>query len=191
MAHPLELSYHWQPPVTLASVGAFACVGIVLRSGAPGRGGVAVVLAVLWALFLALVWARTRSYLMVDGPRLTVRRFRHLQTVEGEQVVRVRQLMTAHGPCYALSTREPDGRDRRVVAPVALLRAGHSTLFSWILAQAPQAELDRGSMRTLEQLRIRGLLPDGRDLPSRAARGALREARPARNRGPLDPVERG
>jgi hypothetical protein len=159
MAHPLTLSYHWQPPVVLSSVGAFACVGIVLRSGAPGRGGVAVVLVVMWAFFLALVWARTRSFLMVDGPRLTVRRFRHLQTVEGDRVVGVRQVMTAHGPCYALLTREPDGRERRVVAPVALLRAGHSTLFGWILARAPQAELDRGSTRTLEQLRVRGLLP--------------------------------
>jgi hypothetical protein len=158
MAHPLELSYHWRPAVTMTSVGVVVCVGIVLRSGAPGRWGVAGVLVALWALFLALVWVRTRAYLSVDGSQLTVRRFRHLQTVEGADLVRVRQFLTAHGPCYSLTTREPDGRERRVVAPVALLRSGHSTLFGWILAHAPQAELDRGATRTLEQLRIRGLL---------------------------------
>lgn len=158
MAPPLELSYHWRPAVTMASVGVVVCVGIVLRSGAAGRWGVAAVLVALWVLFLLLVWMRTRAYLSVEGSRLTVRRFRHLQTVEGAQVVRVRQFPTALGPSYSLVTREPDGRERRVVAPVALLRSGHSTLFSWILAQAPQAELDRGTTRTLEQLRIRGLL---------------------------------
>jgi hypothetical protein len=158
MAHPLELSYHWRPPVTIASVGLVVCVGIVLRSGAPGRWAVAAVLVALWALFLIVVWLRTRALLMVDGPRLTVRRYRRQHTVEGGRLVRVQQFLTAHGPCYILTTRDPAGRLLRVVAPVALLRAGHSTLFAWILAEAPQAELDRGSTRTLEQLRIRGLV---------------------------------
>jgi hypothetical protein len=158
MAHPLELSYHWQPSVTVASVGLVVCVGIVLRGGAPGRWAVAGVLLVLWALFLAVVWLRTRASLVVDGPRLTLRRYRRPHTVEGGRLVRVQQFMTAHGPCYTLTVRDPDGKERRVVAPVALLRAGHSTLFAWILAEAPQAELDRGSTRTLERLRIRGLV---------------------------------
>jgi len=42
--------------------------------------------------------------------------------------------------------------------PTALLKTGHSTFFGWLLSQAPQAELDKGSRKTLEQLRIRGLL---------------------------------
>jgi cell division protein FtsW (lipid II flippase) len=158
MAHPLELSYRWQPSVTIASVGLVVCVGIVLRSGAPGRWAVAAVLVVLWASLLAVVWLRTRAWLLVEGRRLTVRRYRRRHTVEADRLVHVRQFLTAHGPCYVLTTREPDGSQQRVVAPVALLRAGHSTLFSWILAEAPQAELDRGSTRTLEQLRIRGLV---------------------------------
>jgi hypothetical protein len=158
MAHPLELSYSWQPPVTIASVGAVVCVGIVLRSGAPGRWAVAAVIVALWALFLAVVWLRTRALLMVDGPRLTVRRYRQVHTVEAARLVRVQQFLTAHGPCYTLTTRDADGKERRVVAPVALLRTGHSALFAWILAEAPHAELDRGSTRTLEQLRVRGLV---------------------------------
>jgi hypothetical protein len=158
MAHPLELSYNWRPAVTVASVGVVLCVGIVLRSGAPGRWAVAAVLVALWLGLLAVVWGRTRAYLEVDGGRLTVRRLRHLHTIDGDQVVRVRQFLTAHGPSYTLVVRGPDGQERRRVAPAALLRTGHSTLFTWVLTHAPQAELDRGSTRTLEQLRIRGLV---------------------------------
>ena len=158
MAHPLELSYHWRTPVFVASVGAVTCAGIVLRGEAPGRWGVAAVLLALWVVFLVLVWTRTRAHLSVDGPLLTVRRVRQLHTVRGDQVVRVRQFLTPHGPSYVLYVRDEDGRERRLVAPVALLRGGHSTLFAWILAQAPQADLDRGSSRTREQLRVRGLV---------------------------------
>jgi hypothetical protein len=46
-----------------------------------------------------------------------------------------------------------------IVAPVALLRGGHSALFTWILVQAPQAQLDKRSRRTAEQLKTRGLIP--------------------------------
>ena len=158
MAHPLALSYNWQTPAIVSSVAAIACAGFVLRGATPGRVPVALLVLALWWAFLGVVWARTRALLQVDGARLTLRRFRTVHTVEGPQVERVEQYLTAHGPCYRLRVRQPDGRLRRVIAPVALLRAGHSTLFTWILAHAPQAELDRGSTRTLDQLRIRGLV---------------------------------
>jgi hypothetical protein len=35
---------------------------------------------------------------------------------------------------------------------------GHSALFRWILTQAPQADLDKGSQKTVAQLKTRGLL---------------------------------
>jgi len=159
MAHPLELAYNWRTPSLFASVGAVVCLGVVLRGDGAGRGGVAVVLVLLWAGCLALVWARTRALLMVDGPRLTVRRVRARHTVEAGTVLAVRQRASASGPVFTLVHRAPDGHTRRVVAPTALLRGGTSTLFGWILAHAPQAELDRGSRRTLDQLRVKGLLP--------------------------------
>jgi hypothetical protein len=109
-------------------------------------------------VFLVIVWTRTRAHLSVDGPLLTVRRVSQLHTVRGDQVVRVRQFLTPHGPSYVLHVRDEHGRERRQVVPVALLRSGHSTLFTWLLAHAPQAELDRGSSRTLEQLRVAGLV---------------------------------
>lgn len=158
MAHPLPLSYNWRTPSTLASVGAVVCVGVVLRGSAEGRWGVAAVLVGLWAVCLLTVWARTRARLVVDGPRLHVRRFWHEHTVAGADLLRVEQFRSPHGPCYRLVVRTADGGERAVVAPVALLRAGHSTLFAWILARAPQAVLDRGAEKTLDQLRVRGLV---------------------------------
>lgn len=158
MAHPLELSYRWQAPVLFATVGAVVCVGTVLRSDVADQLVVAVTIVVLWLLFVALVWLRTRASLVVDEDRLTVRRWRRQHVVRADQLVAVRQFTTPHGPSYKLTVRDHDGRTHTRVAPVALLRSGHSTLFQWILTRAPGAELDRGSRRTLDQLRVKGLV---------------------------------
>ena len=56
-------------------------------------------------------------------------------------------------------TRADDGTHPAGDRPLALLKGGHSTLFAWILAKAPQAELDTGSQRTVERLQSKGLLP--------------------------------
>ena len=158
MARPLELSYRWQAPVLIASVGLFACVGLVARGRAPGWVGVVGILVALWGMFLGVVWLRTRAHLEVDGTAVVVRRFRNLHRIEGADVLAVREYLTPNGPSYKLTVRTPDGASRRYVAPVALLRQGHATLFTWILAAAPQAELDRRSRRTLEELQVRGLV---------------------------------
>jgi len=159
MAHPLELSYRWQAPAILASVGAVIILGALSRSDAPGRGPVVAVVLALWVLFMVLVWLRTRASLAVDGDQLAVRTALRTHVVEASRLVEVRQFLTPHGPSYKLRVRGEDGRLRTHVAPVALLRSGHSTLFEWILARAPEAELDRGSRRTLDQLRVKGLVP--------------------------------
>ena len=156
---PLERTYNWRTPALFASVGAVISVGAVLRRSADGRWGVAALLVALWALCLALIWARTRVLLVVDGPRLSIRRVFTWHTVQAAELVRVQQRPGAAGPSYTLLTRNADGREQRVVAPVALLRSGYPTLFGWITAHAPQAQLDRGSRRTLDRLQQRGLLP--------------------------------
>ncbi len=158
MAHPLELSYNWQTPVLVSSVGAIICVGVLARSQVAGWLSVALILVGLWLGFLALVLLRTRAYLMVDGATLTVRRFTSFHRIDGQRVSAVKEFVTPSGPSYTLSVTQDDGRTARYVAPVALLRAGHSTLFRWILTWAPAADLDQGSRRTLDQLRTRGLV---------------------------------
>ena len=159
MAHPLELSYNWRTPAVFATIGAFICAGAVIRGRVEGWAAAAALVVLLWAAFIGVLYLRTRAYLMVDGDQLTVRRFREFTTVRGEDVVAMAEYLTPNGPAYRLTVREADGRTRRLVAPVALLRDGRATLFAWILAEAPQAELDASSRRTVEALQSKGLLP--------------------------------
>jgi hypothetical protein len=156
MPNPLELSYNWRTPVTFASLAAVICVAILLRGRVKGWLPALLVVVVLWALVIGLIYLRTRAYLMVDGSRLTVRRYRTFHAIEAADVVAVQEFQTPNGPCYRLTVRRPDGSAARVVAPVALLRGGHSTLFTWLLTRAPQAELDKASLKTVARLRTLG-----------------------------------
>jgi hypothetical protein len=158
MPHPLELSYNWRTPALFASVAAVICVGALARGRATGWLPALVLVVALWALIVGLIYLRTRAYLLVDGSRLTVRRFRKFDTIEAAELVGVAEFSTPHGSSYRLTVQGPDGQIRHVVAPVALLRGGYSTLFTWILGQAPQAQLDKRSRRTAEQLKTRGLI---------------------------------
>ncbi len=161
MPHPLEQSYNWRTPATFASITAVICVGALARGRVTGWLPALVLVVALWALIVGIIYLRTRAYLMVDGSRLTVRRAWELTTIEATDeatdVVAVKEFLTPNGPSYRLSVRGPDGQIRRVVARVALLRGGHSALFRWILTQAPQADLDKGSQKTVALLKTRGL----------------------------------
>ena len=159
MAHQLELSYNWRTPAFFATIGAFICGGAVIRGRVEGWAAAAALVVVLWVLFLGVLYLRTRAYLLVDGDRLTVRRYRGFTTVRAEDVQAVSEYLTPNGPSYRLTVRGPDGRNRRLVAPVSLLRDGRATLFAWILAEAPHAELDASSRRTVEALQSKGMLP--------------------------------
>jgi hypothetical protein len=159
MAHPLELSYNWRTPAFIASVAAAICVGALARSQRTGWVSALVVVLGLWALVVGVIYLRTRAYLLIDGSRLTVRRFRRFHTIEAADLMAVAEFVTPNGPSYRLTVRAPDRETRRIVAPVALLRGGHAALFTWILAQAPQATLDNGSLKTLARLQTRGLIP--------------------------------
>jgi hypothetical protein len=117
------------------------------------------VVVALWALIVGLIYLRTRAYLLINGSRLTVRRIRKFHTIEAADLIAVAEFVTPNGPSYRLIARAPDGNTTRIVAPVALLRGGHAALFTWILARAPQATFDKGSLKTLAKLKDRGLIP--------------------------------
>jgi hypothetical protein len=159
MAHPLEPSYNWRTPALFASVAAVICIGALARGRVTGWVSALVVVVALWALIVGVIYVRTRAYLLVDGSRLTVRRFRKFHTIEAADLIAVAEFVTPNGPSYRLTVRTPDGNTTRIVAPVALLRGGHSALFTWILARAPQATFDKGSLKTLAKLKTRGLIP--------------------------------
>ena len=158
MSHPLEQAYNWRTPATFASLAAVICVAVLLRGRVNGWLPALVVVLGLWVLVVGLIYLRTRAYLIVEGSQLTVRRFREFHTIEAADLVAVNEFLTPSGPCYRLTVRGPDRSTTRVVAPVALLRGGHAALFTWILTRAPQAELDKGSLKTVARLRNRGLI---------------------------------
>jgi hypothetical protein len=159
MPHPLELSYNWRTPVMFVSIAAVICVGALIRGQVSGWMPALVVVVALWALVVGLIYLRTRAFLLIDGSRLMVRHFRTFHTIEAANLIAVNEFLTPSGPSYRLSVRGPDGSTSRVVAPAALLRGGHSALFTWILTRAPQATLDKGSEKTVARLKTRGLIP--------------------------------
>ena len=158
MPHPLEQSYNWQTPALFATIAAAICVVVLLRGQVSGWVPALIVVLALWALVVGLIYLRTRAFLLIDGSRIMVRRFRKFHTVEAGDLVAVHEFLTPNGPNYKLTVRDPDGSTSRVVAPVALLRGGHSALFTWILTRAPQATLDKSSQKTVARLRTRGLI---------------------------------
>jgi hypothetical protein len=158
MAHPLELSYNWRTPAFFASIAAAICVGVLARGRVTGWVSALVLVVALWALIIGVIYLRTRAYLLIDGSQLTVRRFRKFHTVQAADLMAVTEFVTPNGPSYRLTVRAPDGETRRIVAPVALLRSGHSALFTWILARAPQARLDMSSLKTVAKLKTRGVI---------------------------------
>lgn len=155
MAHPLDSSYHWQPPVAVATIGLIVCVGILVRGQVDGWVGVVLILIALWAGFIAVVWSRTRASMMVDGPILTLRRVRRFVQLDGRNLVRVEEFRTPYGMSYRVVMND---HPAPYVVPTALLRKGHSTFFSWVLTWSPGAELDPGTLKSIDQLRTRGLL---------------------------------
>lgn len=157
MARPLEPSDNWRAQIATVTAGAVLVILVLGLTHSYGWAGLALVVAMLWTGFLIMVWLQAQAFLSVDGSRLTVRRYRSFHTVEGSQVQRVTEYLTRRGPCHKLIVRTESGTSTYAV-PTAQLRTGHSTLFAWLLRYAPEAELDKGSQKTLEQLRIRGLV---------------------------------
>ncbi len=157
MGKPLELSYNWRPSLVASTAALVICLLVLGLTRVTGWASVVALVTLIWATYAAAIYVRTRAFLRVDGPTLTVRHITSLHKLTGSQVKRVTESFTRQGPCHKLTVQTEAGV-RRYQVPTALLQGGHSTLFTWLLQYAPQAELDKGSTKTLEQLRIRGLV---------------------------------
>jgi hypothetical protein len=107
--HPLERSYNWRTPAAFASLAAVICIGILVRGRVNGWLPALVVVVALWALVVEIIYLRTRAYLLVDGSRLTVRRFRTFHTIEAADLVAVSEFLTPNRPSHRLTVRGPDG----------------------------------------------------------------------------------
>lgn len=157
MAQPLALSYNWRAHLVFASVALIFCLGLLVRGRPVGWVSAGLVLAGCWAVYAVVVWLRTRAYLLVEGPVLTTRHRRGYERVEGDQVRAVKEMIGAAGPSYRLQVVR-DGTSAWVTVPTGWLRGGPSTLFAWILSEAPDAVLDKRSRRTLDLLQTKGLV---------------------------------
>jgi hypothetical protein len=157
VAERLELSYPWKVRLIAGTIAAVVCIVLLAATGTPGWATVAIFVFVLWLMLVGGVYLRTRAHLSVDGSKLTVRHFRGLNTIEGSDVRRVTEYFTRQGPSHKITVETDEGM-RRYIVPTALFRYGHSTLFTWLMEYAPQADMDKGSAKTLEQLRTRGLV---------------------------------
>ena len=157
MGQPLPLSYNWRAHLVFASVALLFCLALLVRGRPVGWVSVGIVLVACWLVYCGVVWVRTRSFLLVEGRVLTTRHWRTLERVDGAQVRAVKEVVTPAGPSYRLQV-DRDGVLSWVTVPTALLRGGQSTLFLWILSQAPDATMDKRSRRTLEVLQTRGLV---------------------------------
>ena len=122
MAHPLELSYNWRTPAFFASVAAAICVGVLARGRVTGWVSALLVVVALWALIVGVIYLRTRAYLLIDGSRLTVRRFRTFHTIEAADLIAVAEFVTPNGPSYRLTVayarrgNQPHRRPSRAAA---------------------------------------------------------------------------
>jgi hypothetical protein len=157
MSSPLTLSYNWQAHLAFASIALTVCLGLLVRGRPLGWLSAGLVLVLCWAVYCGVVWLRTRAYLLVEGPRLTTRHWRRFERVDAAQVREVKELLTPSGPSYRLRV-DREGTQEWVTVPTAVLRGGQSTLFAWILSQAPGVTLDKRSHRTLELLQTKGLV---------------------------------
>ena len=111
--HPLEQSYNWRTPAMFASIAAVICVGVLARGRVRWLVAGACPRCRVWALVISVIYLRTRAYLMVDGSRLTVRRYRKLTTIEAADLIAVSRVRDAERPeLSAHGTRLPTGRPR-------------------------------------------------------------------------------
>ena len=98
MPHPLEQSYNWRTPVLFASIAAVICIGALAHGQANGWLPALIVVVSLWALIVGLIYLRTRAFLLIDGSKLMVRRFRTFHTIDAADSGRGRGVPDAQRP---------------------------------------------------------------------------------------------
>jgi hypothetical protein len=151
----LANTFDWPKRCIFAGLGFVVVAGILISQQTLGWLSAVLVLAVVAACYCAWSWWRGQAWAEIDGDRLTLGNGRTQTQIVASDVVAVRHIMNRQSPDFTLVTTD----NRRHTVRTSRLAKGHSSLFRWLLAHAPQATLDRGSVRTREMLENRGLLP--------------------------------
>ncbi len=153
-SEPLQSAYHSGVRLVVSGVIFAAIIVFVVANGQAGVAGSALILVVLWALYVVPVWLRDRVGLRVDGSRCEVHGLFRQVAFDGADVMKVQFVFGGRSPDVRLVLR--DGRKVLVVA--SRLEKGHSTLYEWLRRYAPEAEYDKRALDLRDTLVNRGLM---------------------------------
>ncbi len=151
----LENTFDWAKHCAIAGALGVIIVGLLANQRTNGWVEAAVVIAVLVAGYCLWAWRRAQQWIEPRGDTLRVGRGPAYVDIAGADVDQVRYVMNRHSPDFTLIVK--DGRKHTI--RTSHLRTGHSTLFRWLRASAPQATFDKGTLRIEKMLESRGLLP--------------------------------
>lgn len=148
-------TFDWPKRCIFAGLAFVVVAGILIYQQALGWVTAVLVIAVVAGSYCAWSWWRGQAWAEFDGDQLTLGNGRTETRISAADITAVRHIMNRNSPDFALVTAD----NRRHTMRTSRLATGHSSLFRWLLAYAPQASFDRGSVRTREMLESRGLLP--------------------------------
>ncbi|TDT30983.1 hypothetical protein [Naumannella halotolerans] len=134
------------PLPAIVGTGLLGLVTVVfLVSGRPiGWWQAAAVVIVLTTVYGLFRWSQGHTTVNLCNDKITVSSPFGSKEVRGGSVTAVREMPNGRSPNHLLLT--DDGR--KVHVPSSEVERGHSALFDWLAAHAPQAELDKRSIRT-------------------------------------------
>ncbi|WP_028707477.1 hypothetical protein [Propionicicella superfundia] len=148
-------TFEWQRRCVFAGIAFVVLAGILVYQQTYGWLQAVLVLALVLGGYCAWSWWRGQHWAEFTGDRLRIGNGTRTQEIRGADVTAVKYIMNRHSPDFALVTSDK----KRHTVRTSRLAKGHSSLFRWLLAHAPQASFDKGSVRTRELLETRGLLP--------------------------------
>lgn len=152
---PLLNLFDWQKRAVGAGLLVIVISALVMFQNVAGWGQLVLVLLIAGGAYAAWSWFKAQHTLQVAGDVLRISRPGKLTEIHGRDVTAVKYVMNRESPDFTLVTTSG-----RHTVRTSRLDKGHSTLFGWLQQQAPQAQLDKRSVRIREMLEIRGLLPE-------------------------------
>lgn len=152
---PLLNVFDWHKRATIAGVVVVVLAAALVFQNTPGGWQMIGVLLVIGAGYASWSWFKGQHWVQVAGDVLRIGRPGKVVEVEGRDVTAVKYVMNRESPDFTLVTTQG-----RYTVHTSRLDKGHSTLFAWLRDHAPQAVLDKRSVRIREMLEIRGLMPE-------------------------------
>ncbi len=147
--------FDWQKRAIIAGVAVVVLAAALVFQNTPGAWQVIGVLLLIGSGYSLWSWFKAQHTVQVRGDVLRIGRPGKVVEVAGRDVTAVKYVMNRESPDFTLVTERG-----RYTVHTSRLEKGHSTLFTWLRDHAPQAVLDKRSVRIREMLEIRGLMSE-------------------------------